>query len=191
MTMAEIFDFSHFPALETERLRLRRMTFDDAAAFVRLYTDPEVGRFLIIDPPCVTLDDGRWWVNWWNDHFIHQRAMRWAITVKDGPDEMIGTCGFHFWSREHRRTDIGYDLQSAYWRQGYITEAAHTLIGWCFENLDLHRVQADCTAGNIGSERVLEKLGFTLEGTWRENIFEHGHFVNIRQYGLLRREYRG
>jgi RimJ/RimL family protein N-acetyltransferase len=36
---------------------------------------------------------------------------------------------------------------------------------------------------------VLEKVGFTLEGIWRENTFEHGQFVSLKQYGLLRREY--
>ncbi|MCA9904967.1 MAG: GNAT family N-acetyltransferase, partial [Anaerolineae bacterium] len=71
------------------------------------------------------------------------------------------------------------------------TEATHAVVRWCFDNLDLHRVQADCTAGNIASERVLEKVGFTYEGTWRESVFEHGRFVDIKQYGLLRREYVG
>lgn len=119
--------------------------------------------------------------------------MRWAITVPDSPtpDKLIGTCGFHVWEQVHRRCDIGYELNSAYWGRGYMTEIVHGLVRWCFENLDLHRVQADCTDGNMGSQRVLEKVGFTLEGIWRENCFEHGRFVSLRQYGLLRREYLG
>ncbi len=61
---------------------------------------------------------------------------------------------------------------------------------WCFENLDLHRIQADCDVENVASARVLEKVGFTLEGIWREREFERGRFVSLKQYGLLRREYQ-
>lgn len=187
--MSQIFDFSYFPILETERLRLRQITHADAQAFVDLYGNPEVMRYLILDPPCDSIPAAIYTIDWVNGHYEQKHAARWGITLKGGDDTMIGTCGFHFWDRTHRRADIGYDLNQAYWGRGYITEATHTLVRWCFDNLDLHRIQADCTQGNIGSERVLEKVGFTLEGIWRENTFEHGRFVNIKQYGLLRREY--
>lgn len=186
--MIDIFDFATFPILETERLRLRQMTHDDAAALVAIFGDPAVMRYMILDPPCNTIEEAISMIDWMNGHFEKQNAMRWGITLKDA-NEVIGTCGFHSWNRQHRRTDIGYDLNAAYWGRGIITEATHRLVRWCFENLNLHRIQADCTAGNIGSERVLEKVGFTLEGQWRENAFEHGRFVDLKQYGLLRREY--
>jgi ribosomal-protein-alanine N-acetyltransferase len=186
--MGKVFDFSYFPVLETERLRLRQLTHDDAEAIMAIFGNAEVGRYLIVDPPCDTLQVARDMIDWMQSWFGEHTGLRWGITLR-GSDKVIGTCGFHMLSREHRRCDIGYDLNFEYWRQGYITEATHKMARWCFNNLDLHRIQADCTAGNIGSERVLEKVGFTHEGTWRENIFEHGQFVNIKQYGLLRREY--
>lgn len=189
--MAVLFDFLHLPILETERLRLRAITHADAQALIDLFAHPDVQQYIILDPPCGTLDEAVAFIDWMNGHFLNRAAARWAITLKGGDDRLIGTIGFHFWSREHRRVDIGYDLNRAYWQRGYVTEATHTLVRWCFDNLDLHRVQADCTAGNLASERVLEKVGFTHEGTWRESIFEHGRFVDIKQYGLLRREYLG
>lgn len=183
-----MFDFSYFPTLETERLRLREITDADAPAFADIFKDPEVLRYIIMDPLANDVDGALWWINWMRGHFEQQNAVRWGIAEK-GSDTLIGTCGFHYWSREHRRCDIGYDLHRAYWGKGYVTEAARAVVRWCFENLSLHRIQADCTDGNHGSERVLEKLGFTYEGLWRENTFEHGQFVSLRQYGLLRREY--
>ncbi|GIL13406.1 MAG: GNAT family N-acetyltransferase [Chloroflexota bacterium] len=185
--MDAIFDFSYFPVLETERLRLRQITHADADAIIGIFGSPDVLRYLD-SQPILTTEAAIEMIDWLNGHFRDHQAMRWGITLK-GQDAVIGTCGFHFWKPAYRRVDIGYDLQPPYWGQGYITEACRCLVRWCFENLNLHRVQADCTAGNIGSERVLEKLGFTLEGTWRESCFEHGRFVDIKQYGLLRREY--
>lgn len=186
--MDSVFDFSYFPSLETERLRLRQLTHDDAEALVEIFGNPDVLRYLSGGPPCNTREEAIGVIDWMHSWFAAQNGLRWGITLR-GEDNVIGTCGFHFWERENRRCDIGYDLIPTYWKRGYITEAAHAMVRWCFENLNLHRIQADCTAGNLGSERVLEKVGFTHEGTWRESCFEHGRFVNIKQYGLLRREY--
>ena len=187
--MDSMFDFSYFPVLETERLRLRKLSDADADQILALYSDPEATRYLIIEPPCNTREDAIRMIDWMQSWFDNQAAARWGITLREGGDSVIGTIGFHYLERTHRRCDLGYDLLPIYWNRGYVTEAARAVVGWCFENLNLHRVQADCTAGNIGSERVLEKVGFTLEGIWRENTFEHGQFVSLKQYGLLRREY--
>jgi ribosomal-protein-alanine N-acetyltransferase len=190
--MSTSFDFSHFPILETERLRLRQITHDDAQALVDMFTKPEMVRYVIEEANITTLPAATGFIDWLNSDAEGPNGMCWwGITLKGGDDRLIGTCGFHLWEKDHRRVDIGYNMDVPYWGQGYTTEAAHAVVRWCFENLDLHRVQADCTEGNIGSERVLEKVGFTLEGIWRENTFEHGRFVNIKQYGLLRREYLG
>lgn len=186
--MDSIYDFSYFPILETKRCRLRQLTPNDGASVLAIFGDPEVTRYMDDEEPYDTLERAIGLINWMNAQFDKQNGLRWGITLQ-GDDTVIGTCGFHLWSRRHRRTDIGYDLAKAYWGQGYITEVTHAMVRWCFDNLHLHRVQADCTAGNIGSERVLEKVGFTFEGIWRENTFEHGGFVSLKQYGLLRREY--
>lgn len=186
--MNKVFDFNTFPILTTERLRLRQLTHDDADAIMALYSDPEVVRYITVDQPFATREEAVTMIDWLNAFFDKHDGVRWAITLP-GEDVLIGTCGFHYWSRENRRTDIGYDLRTPYWGRGYMTEVGRALVTWCFENLNLHRVQADCTDGNMGSQRVLEKLGFTFEGLWRESCLEHGQFVSLRQYGLLRREW--
>lgn len=182
------FDFETFPVLETARCRLRRITNTDADAIIALYNDPEVIRYLIVDPPCDNHERAIEMIQWMENWYTKKEALRWGITLREN-DALIGTCGFHFWSKEHRRVDIGFDLLPSYWNKGYMTEITHVMLRWCFVNLDLHRIQADCTAGNMGSERVLLKCGFTYEGTWRENTFEHGQFVSLKQFGLLRREH--
>lgn len=187
-----VFDFAEQPVLETARCHLRPMTPADAHALVALYTDPQVLEFIMLEPyPCGTPGEALHIINWMNEMFANKEAARWAITLHDAPDQLIGTIGFHFYSRRDRRVDIGYDLMSAYWGRGIMTEVTHTVVRWCFGNLSLHRIQADCTDGNRGSESVLLKVGFSVEGLWRESTFEHGRFVNIKQFGLLRREYLG
>jgi ribosomal-protein-alanine N-acetyltransferase len=191
--MSTIFDFSTFPELITQRLRLRPLREEDVEAVQALFGDPRILRFLN-QPPTDTPAKALELIRWLNGHYDRHETVQWAITLRDadqGPDRMIGTCGTWAWDRENRHVDIGYHMLYEQWGQGYATEATRALLGWCFAHLDVHRIQADCTDGNIASERVLLKCGFQLEGIWRENCWEHGRFVNIKQFGLLRREMEG
>ncbi|MCC6168811.1 MAG: GNAT family N-acetyltransferase [Caldilineaceae bacterium] len=184
--MSRLFDFSSFPVLATQRLRLRPLREEDAEAIQALFGDPRTLRFLN-QPPTDTPAKALELIRWLNGHYDRHEAVQWAITLDDD-DRMIGTCGVYAWDRENRHVDIGYHILYEHWGQGYATEATRALLGWCFANLDVHRIQADCTDGNIASERVLLKCGFRLEGIWRESCWEHGRFVDIKQFGLLRRE---
>jgi len=185
--MTEIFDFSYFPQIVTERLRLRQLTHDDATFIAEIYSSPDVLRFLN-DVPLETHEQAIEMIDWLNGRYEQHEAMEWGISLTES-GELMGICGFYNWEREYRRADIGYALMPAYWGHGYATEAARALVAWCFDSLNLHRVQADCTDGNIGSEQVLLKCGFKVEGLWRESCWEHERFVDIKQFGLLRREY--
>ena len=78
-----------------------------------------------------------------------------------------------------------------YWNQGYATEAAGRVVEYGFETLDLHRIQAFVLPTNIGSVRVLEKLGFRREGVLRDYVLKWGEFQDRAIYGLLRGELGG
>ena len=184
--MPDLFDFSSFPVLQTSRLTLRRMTLDDADSMMRLFGDARVLTYLN-QAPMDTREKALEFIDWLRGNYERHEAIDWTITTHDG--DFVGMCGLYQWNRNDRRIDLGYHILPDVWGRGYATEATHAMLGWGFAALDLHRVQADCTDGHGASERVLLKCGFTLEGIWRESCFEHGRFVNIRQFGLLRREY--
>lgn len=186
--MSQIFDFSVFPVLTTDRLRLRQFTPADAPALMPIFGAPEMLRFLN-QPPIDTAEKALGMLKWFEDVYTQQMGLQWAVTLH-GQDAVIGTCGFYQWDRENRHVDIGYHIAHAWWGHGYATEAAHAMLHWCFEHLDVHRIQADCTDGHLASERVMLKCGFRFEGLWRESCWEHGRFVDIKQFGLLRREYQ-
>jgi len=185
--MPPTFDFTEFPTLTTERLRLRRLTHDDADQIVALMGDPEVLRYLK-DPPRDTREKAIEFIDWLNGFFETKEAVPWAVTPRDD-DKLIGLCNWHAWNREDRHVDIGYHFLRELWGRGYATEVSHAMIQWCFDNLDVHRIQADCTDGNIASETVMRKCGFKYEGTTRESCWEHERFVDLKWFGLLRREF--
>jgi RimJ/RimL family protein N-acetyltransferase len=89
--------------------------------------------------------------------------------------------------RLKRRCEIGYALASKHWGQGYATEALEALLDHGFRALGLNRVEADIDPHNVGSARVLEKLGFRQEGYMPERWIVHGEPADTAFYGLLRR----
>ena len=180
--------FQTFPLLESERLLLRRMVEADRPALAELLSDPQVIRFLLTDA------DGTAPTQWpmiaWADGIYSRRTgIRWAITLK-GDDRLIGTCGFHLWDADNRHAEVGYELNSRFWRQGIMREALTAVLDFCFVRLDAHRVEADVTDGNEASAGLLRALGFQQEGTWRERALSGGQFYDLWQFGLLRDEWR-
>lgn len=86
---------------------------------------------------------------------------------------------------------VGYIADGDHQGKGYITEAIRAVVRVLFEDLEAHRVQADCHEANERSWRLLERCGFQREGHLRENRLNpdgtyHGDYL----YGLLRPEFQ-
>jgi ribosomal-protein-alanine N-acetyltransferase len=186
--MTELFDFSTFPILQTERLILRQLRHEDAEHVLTLFSSPEVLAFLDLEP-LESRENALGLLDWFNGLFKSKASLQWAVTLKD--DTWVGTCGNYAWEKENRKIEIGYNILPVYWGKGYATEATHAILRWSFENLDLHRIEGDCTDGNIASEKVMLNCGFQYEGTRHEDHWEHECFVDTKLFGLLRRNYLG
>jgi RimJ/RimL family protein N-acetyltransferase len=59
--------------------------------------------------------------------------------------------------------DFGYALLREYWGKGYASEALGALITFCFKELKVHKISGDCDSENIGSIKVMEKVGMKFE----------------------------
>src|SRR5579884_3005315 len=90
----------------------------------------------------------------------HPEAGTWDGLILHKADHvLIGGMGFKDGPDEHGMVEIGYSIIPEYQRRGYATEMARALIAWVFSNPDISVVTAECLDDNIGSIRVLEKVG--------------------------------
>lgn len=177
--------FSAFPYLETQRLILRQIVLDDVEAVFALYSEDAVAQFLDIN----TLTERREavkLVEFFIERYQNGVSIRFAIALRDQPQQLIGTCGFHPFDEGNRRVEIGYDLAKAYWQRGIMTEALTAMLHYGFTILALHRIEAVTTPENYPSRRLLEKLGFQQEGILRQRSFYRGRYVDEIYFGLLR-----
>ena len=90
-----------------------------------------------------------------------------------------------------RSGELGYWLAEPLWGRGVMTRAVREMCREAFAALDVVRIYAEPYAYNTGSRRVLEKCGFTLEGTLRQSVYKNGRMLDSCIYALLREELEG
>ena len=188
-TLEPIFNFGPFPTLETDRLVLRELDLDDAAAVYAFRSDEEVARYNS-DPPYTSINQARQLIADIRKSYSKKMSLRWGVVLK-GESDVIGMCGYNYWNQTDRRGSIGYDLAQPYWHRGIMSEAVRAVVAFGFDQMHLNRIEADCTAENEASARLLRRLGFQQEGVEREQYFEDGRFWDLLLFSLLRREYKG
>ena len=184
-----MFDFMAFPVLETPRLLLRELTEFDAEDVLRIRGDAEVTKYNS-GMPITNRAEAKVLIDSIASDFRQQLAVRWGLLLKSN-GVVVGLCGYNFWDRANRRASVGYDLARAYWGRGLMPEALRRIVQFGFDEMNLNRVEADCTSLNTASARVLEKVGFKSEGMQREQYFEYGQFFDLLLFGLLRRDWTG
>lgn len=90
----------------------------------------------------------------------------WLIEVR-AERTVIGSIGFKGKPTVSGVIEIGYGISPSYWRKGYTFEAAEALVQWAFEQPEVQAIIAECLPDNLGSKRILEKLG--MQQTKPEN----------------------
>ena len=80
---------------------------------------------------------------------------------------------------------VGYWIGQPHAGRGHATAAVRAVIHHAFTELRLHRVEAACVPTNVGSRRVLEKAGFTLEGEARAYLKINGAWADHLLFGIV------
>ena len=101
---------------------------------------------------------------------------RFAVELKK-EQQFIGFAGLKY-LEDIKEVDLGYRFMKRYWGKGIATEAGEACVRYGFETLGLEKILGFVLPENIGSVRVLHKLGFE----YLEQMIEDGLLVH--QYVL-------
>lgn len=174
----------------TSRLALRELDPGHAAALNEIHRDPRITRYMTFDPQ--TMEQTKEYIA--SSVAERSRALRstydFAIVCR-ADNRLIGRCGLGISRPEHKEAAVWYVLHPDSWGRGFAGEAVTCLLEFGFVTLGLHRVYADCDPRNMASCKLVERLGFRLEGTLRENYFLKGEWCSAAIYGLLSHEFAG
>lgn len=172
-----------FPELHTERLDLVEISQSHLTDFYEIFKDERATKYYNI-LPFHQEEEAQKYIDWFQSRYKEGLGIRWGIKLKGRPG-IIGTAGFNNYLKDHR-ANFGYDLHPDYWNKGYMTEALTVILKFGFETLKINRIEAEVMQGNIASEKVLEKLGFTKEGVLRDWMYWNNKHYNMTMYSLLK-----
>lgn len=103
------------------------------------------------------------------------RSMRLFLRPRSDTGRVVGSCSFnHIMRGAFQACHLGYGIDGECEGQGLMAEALSAAIGYAFEHLQLHRVQANYQPDNERSGRLLDRLGFVREGYARDYLFIDG-----------------
>jgi RimJ/RimL family protein N-acetyltransferase len=172
-----------FPELRTARFRLRRIVPADIGVVFRGLSDPAVIAHYGVSYE--TLEATQRQMDWFEDIYAAGTGAWWGISDPTPDAPLIGACGLNDIHAEHGRGELGYWLLPEHWGRGIATECVGAVLEHAYGAMGLHRVAAEVDAENHASRRVLDRLGFRLEGIRRDYERKHGSFIDLMMYARL------
>lgn len=170
-----------------KKFRLRAWRTEDAESLAQAANNPEIARNLRnVFPNPYTLDDAIWYIN---DSIANEgkKQISYAIEIEG---RAVGSIGIFVKDDVYEKSaELGYWLAEDYWRKGVMTKAVQMICKEAFASFDIVRIFAEPFADNAGSRGVLEKAGFTYEGTMRNGIYKNGEIHSYCMYSILREEF--
>ena len=174
------------PTLTTQRLILRPFDIRDAPEVTRLVSDRRIADTTLNIPHPYDESMAVAWIGTHEEAAERGDRIPLAITEKGGG--VLGAVALAI-THAHQRAELGYWIGVPYWRRGYATEAATAMLDHAFSTLDLRRVDAHCLTRNVGSARVMEKIGMRHEGTLRAHVLKWDVPEDVALYAILRDEW--
>jgi RimJ/RimL family protein N-acetyltransferase len=98
---------------------------------------------------------------------------------------LIGSCSLTINGQTNKQASMGYVLRRDVWGQGYATEGAKAVLDFGFQTLALHRIWATCRPDNIGSAKVMQKIGMEYEGRLKDDKFFRGEWYDSLMYASV------
>ncbi len=123
-------------------------------------------------------------IKYWLENLANNQGFDVAIRYDSS---LVGMIGVQFdWG--NRTANIGYFLSKDCEGKGIITTSLKSLIHELFHSYSMNRIEIQCAANNVKSQRVPERLGFKTEGIKRAGQFLYDHYEDLIIYSLLKSE---
>ena len=175
--------------IETERLILRPFLYTDNNDMLTYWVSDSAIQSLYSEPIYTTTEEVRELLDKYICSYEKPDYYRWAIIEKKSKI-CIGQIAIFMIDNKNHFCEIEYALGSKFHRKGYATEAVKSILDFCFNTVNFHKVQVCHKEGNIASQGVIRKCNFTYEGTLRDFFFMDEKYINRLYYSMLKKEYK-
>lgn len=174
--------------ITTDRLILRRFEYSDDDSMLRNWIADEKIQSMYSEPVYSTKEEVKELLDKYIGSYERPDYYRWAV-IEKASGECIGQIAYFLVDSKNQFAEIEYCIGAEFQCRGYATEATKAVIAFGFDRINLHKVQICTKTINKPSRRVIEKCGFTYEGTLRDYFFMNGEYVGRHYFSILREEY--
>lgn len=176
-----------FPELITSpRLELRKHT-QDLAETMYSYVDQDRERLRMFLPwvdMTRSVDDETAYIKMSHASWEKGTLFDYGLFERE-TGTYLGNIGVHNIAWAHDRCELGYWILGKFEGKGFVSEAVEALEKVCF-GMGFHRVEIRCCSINPRSAAVPRRLGYSLDGTLKENTIEQGNYRDTLVFGKLR-----
>lgn len=172
--------------LQTARLLLRPFRNEDYADMFVWASNPQVVQYLSYYPH-ESMEVSKEITRLWVQAYDCPMTYNWAIEYRE---KVIGNISVVERDDECFCCHLGWQIDVPYWNQGIMTEAAGAVVDYLFETVGFDRITSGHDTRNVGSGRVMEKIGMMREGTFRRSIYQKdGSIGDKAYYAILRSDW--
>lgn len=177
--------------IETARLIVREFTLADREALLTFAREPEQLKFMMFSLKSEAEVDTYLAMAIEQSESADRLFYHLAIEEKNAAQPVfIGSVDLMMEGENPTEAELGYFFVRGAWGKGYATEASAVALELGLVSLGLHRVWGKCHSLNVGSARVMTKLGMKHEGTLREHHWMGDHWRSSEVFGILDREWK-
>jgi len=177
--------------LITPRLVLRRFTVDDAQEMYDNWAaDENVTKYLAWNVH-ESAEKTKEILTQWVDEYDSPEYYHWGIEYIPDGNILIGGINLHAVSNKSWRAELGYNIGSKWWNKGIMSEAARAVLDFAFNEICFNKICALHDTENIGSGRVMQKIGMVREGHFiRHSRRKDGSWGDADHYSILNNNYK-
>lgn len=177
--------------LETERLIVRDHLIEDLEGLHALLSDVDNTHF-IQDLRTKTTDETR--ENLFEamkQSTLDDRRKVFLAILEKSSGKYVGEIGYTITvkSCEGDVAELGYFILKEFWGKGYVTEAARAVLDYAFDAGGIVKIETGCNAENVGSEKIMIKLGMTREAIFLKHSELDGKLCDRVCYRMLKQEW--
>jgi len=160
--------------------KLRPWRVDDLKDLVEFANNPRIANNLTDQFPHPYLEkDGIRFINMASND---NPTLIFAIEVNG---KASGGIGLHQQKDLHKKNmELGYWLADIHWGKGIMSAAVREMVDYGFKTFKINRIYSRPFGTNIGSQKVLQKVGFNLEGTFVKAIYKNGKYLDELIYSI-------
>jgi ribosomal-protein-alanine N-acetyltransferase len=120
--------------------------------------------------------------------FMNLETDRYVFVIYNKQNKLVGVIGIESINRYNKTGDLGYWISKNQRRKRYISQAIKIFLQSCIQDLKLNKINSSAFDYNIGSNKVLQNIGFKQIGIKKENRFRNGEYCDENMYELFQKD---